>query len=75
MKEIAGAYEPKTVENKIYRQWLASGFFTPEKLPAALIGGLGKRSKKFVVMISPPNITPSPPPFSLFFKNSFALAF
>src|SRR3989344_7141534 len=52
MKEIAGAYEPKAVEDKIYRQWLESGFFTPEKLP-------GKRTKKFVVMIAPPNITGS----------------
>jgi len=40
------------VEDKIYRQWLASGFFAPEKLP-------DKRSKKFVVMIAPPNITGS----------------
>ena len=52
MKEISGAYEPKMVEDKIYRQWLASGFFAPEKLP-------DKRSKKFVVMIAPPNITGS----------------
>ncbi len=52
MKEIAGAYEPKVVEDKIYQQWLESGFFMPEKLP-------GKRSKKFVVMIAPPNITGS----------------
>ena len=59
MKEIGGAYEPKAVEDKIYQQWLASGFFTPEKLPASLIGGSGKRSKKFVVMIAPPNITGS----------------
>ena len=59
MKKIAGAYEPKAVEDKIYRQWLESGFFTPEKLPASLIGGPGKRSKKFVVMIAPPNITGS----------------
>jgi len=52
MKEISGAYEPKAVEDKISRQWLESGFFTPEKLP-------DKRSKKFVVMIAPPNITGS----------------
>jgi len=52
MKEIVGAYEPKVVEDKIYRQWLESGFFAPEKLP-------GKRTKKFVVMIAPPNITGS----------------
>ncbi|MEK7145308.1 MAG: class I tRNA ligase family protein, partial [Patescibacteria group bacterium] len=52
MKEIAGTYESKAVEDKIYQKWLASGFFTPEKLP-------GKRSKKFVVMIAPPNITGS----------------
>ncbi|MFA6273427.1 MAG: valine--tRNA ligase [Candidatus Paceibacterota bacterium] len=52
MKEISGAYESKVVEDKIYQQWLESGFFAPEKLP-------GKRSKKFVVMIAPPNITGS----------------
>ena len=59
MKEIVGAYEPKVVEDKIYRQWLESGFFTPEKLPASSASRSGKRSKNFVMMIAPPNITGS----------------
>ncbi|MDO8495612.1 MAG: valine--tRNA ligase [bacterium] len=48
--DIPKAYNPKDTEEKIYRQWLESGFFTPENLP-------GKRTKPFVTTIAPPNIT------------------
>ncbi|MBI2055538.1 MAG: hypothetical protein HYT42_01455 [Candidatus Sungbacteria bacterium] len=28
-----GAYDPKKVEDRIYRLWEGSGFFNPDKLP------------------------------------------
>jgi valyl-tRNA synthetase len=43
-------YDPKKVENKIYQFWLKTGFFNPDKLP-------GKRKKKFVIVLPPPNVT------------------
>lgn len=44
------AYEPKEVEDKIYRLWEKSGFFNPDKLP--------KRHKKpYTIVIPPPNVT------------------
>ena len=45
-------YKPKQHEEKIYKLWQESGFFNPDKLP-------GKRKKKYVIMIPPPNITGS----------------
>ena len=49
-QELPKAYNPKETEEKIYKLWMESGFFTPENLP-------GKRKKKFVTCIAPPNIT------------------
>lgn len=49
-KELPPQYNPKEVEDKIYRLWEESGYFNPDKLP-------GKRSEKFVAAIAPPNIT------------------
>jgi valyl-tRNA synthetase len=43
-------YNPKEVEDKIYRLWEKSEFFDPDKLP-------GDRKEKFVAVIAPPNIT------------------
>jgi len=55
MDELSKAYNPKEVEDKIYKRWEESGFFTPEKIKK---GGLaGFFQKKFVVAIAPPNIT------------------
>ncbi|KKS44056.1 hypothetical protein A2567_02455 [Candidatus Azambacteria bacterium RIFOXYD1_FULL_42_11] len=51
-KELNSAYDPKKTENKIYKLWEKSGYFSPDKLP-------GKRTKKFSVMMAPPNITGS----------------
>mgnify|MGYP000691434512 CR=1 FL=1 len=45
-------YDPKKVEDKIYQFWLKTGFFNPDKLP-------GKRKKKFVIALPPPNVTGS----------------
>ncbi|XOA42767.1 MAG: valine--tRNA ligase [Candidatus Nealsonbacteria bacterium] len=48
--EIPKVHNPKTVENRIYKLWLKSGFFNPDKL-------LGKRKKPFTIMLPPPNVT------------------
>lgn len=45
-------YHPKKFEEKIYQKWEREGYFNPEKLP-------GKRKKKFVVLLPPPNVTGS----------------
>ncbi|MEK9171026.1 MAG: class I tRNA ligase family protein, partial [Patescibacteria group bacterium] len=52
MKILESQYNPKTTEEKIYKLWEKSGFFNPDNLP-------GKRTKKFSVMMAPPNITGS----------------
>ena len=41
-------YDPKKVEDKIYRLWEKSGYFNPDKLP-------GKRKKSFTIIMPPPN--------------------
>jgi valyl-tRNA synthetase len=48
--DLPKTYDPKITEDKIYKLWEDSGFFTPENLP-------GKRTKKFSAAIAPPNIT------------------
>src|SRR3989338_5270162 len=49
------AYNPKETEDKIYKLWMESGFFTPENLP--LRQARGEPEKRFVTCIAPPNIT------------------
>jgi len=44
------AYNPKDVEDKIYRLWLKSGFFNPDKLPKT-------HKKPYTIVIPPPNVT------------------
>jgi len=41
-------YEPKKVENRIYKLWLNSGFFNPDNL---------KAKKPYSIVIPPPNVT------------------
>jgi len=50
--ELPKIYDPKKVENKIYKLWEKSGFFNPDKLP-------GIRKKTYSIVIPPPNITGS----------------
>jgi len=45
-------YNPKEVEDKIYKLWLKSGFFNPDKLPADRQG-----KKPYCIVIPPPNVT------------------
>ncbi len=48
--KLPKVYDPKKVEDKIYRLWEKSGFLNPDKLP-------GKRT--FTIVLPPPNITGS----------------
>ncbi|MDP2864245.1 MAG: valine--tRNA ligase [bacterium] len=50
--ELPKIYNPKEVENKIYRLWEKSGFFNPDKLPS-------RHKKSYIIVIPPPNITGS----------------
>lgn len=54
-QELPKIYSPKETEDKIYKLWTESGFFTPENLP--LRQAQGKPAKRFVTCIAPPNIT------------------
>ena len=45
-------WQAEKFEEEIYQLWKKSGFFNPDNLP-------GKRKKKFVIAIPPPNITGS----------------
>src|SRR5258708_37649419 len=46
--ELEGQYDPKRVEDNIYKLWEDSGFFNPDKLP-------GKRKKPFTIIMPPAN--------------------
>lgn len=46
---LTKAYDPKRVEDKIYRLWEKSGFFNPDKLPSR------KGLKPFCIIMPPPN--------------------
>ncbi|MCP6719419.1 MAG: class I tRNA ligase family protein, partial [Patescibacteria group bacterium] len=48
--KIQKAYDPKKVEDRIYRFWMRTGFFNPDKLP-------GKRKKTYTIALPPPNVT------------------
>lgn len=49
-QELPPAYDPSSVEDRLYAQWEASGFFNPDNLP-------GERAKPFTVIMPPPNVT------------------
>ncbi len=51
-KELTPQYDPKSVEETVYRKWERSGFFNPDKLP-------GKRAKSYTITVPPPNVTGS----------------
>jgi valyl-tRNA synthetase len=48
--ELQKVYDPKLVEDKIYKFWLESGFFNPDNLP-------GNRKKAYSMVVPPPNVT------------------
>lgn len=47
-KEFPSHYNPKEVEEKIYRTWEDSGFFNPDNLP-------NQTGKPFTIIMPPPN--------------------
>lgn len=51
MEELEKAYDHRTVEDDIYRRWMDSGYFNPDKLPDA------QRREPFVISLPPPNVT------------------
>jgi len=51
MIEIPKAYDPKEVEDKIYKKWEESGAFNPDNLV------LPKNAKTFSIAMPPPNVT------------------
>ena len=56
--ELPKAYSPKEVEDKIYKLWEESGFFSPEGLSSVASAKEDRfTSRKFVAAIAPPNIT------------------
>ncbi len=48
---LAKAYEPAKYESKIYKRWLASGFFNPDNL------NLPADAPTYTIILPPPNIT------------------
>ena len=56
--EWSTTYNPKETEDKIYKLWMKSGFFSPEGL-SSIASAKENRfvSRKFVTCIAPPNIT------------------
>lgn len=50
MIKLQKTYDPKNVEDKIYKLWEKSGYFNPDKLPAT-------HKKPFTISMPPPNAT------------------
>ena len=47
-KELAKTYDPKGIEDRLYRKWLEGGYFHAEVNPD---------KKPFTIVIPPPNVT------------------
>jgi valyl-tRNA synthetase len=52
-KELGKTYEPKQVEDKIYKMWQDSGYFNPDNLPDR--PGPKRNKKPFTIIMPPPN--------------------
>lgn len=57
--ELSPQYDPKKVEDKIYKLWEKSGFFNPDNLPLSKAKGQMSNVKCYSVVVPPPNITGS----------------
>ena len=55
--ELPPQYNPKEVEDKIYRLWEESGYFNPDRLPKYKTRGT--KRKTYCIAVPPPNITGS----------------
>ncbi len=56
MSELDPSYDPKKFEEHIYKKWLDSGFFNPDKLPAT---HYKLPPKTYTIFLPPPNVTGS----------------
>ena len=54
-KELPKAYNPKEVEDKIYKKWEESGLFNPDTCIEQ--GFTDKTEKHFSIILPPPNVT------------------
>ncbi len=52
--ELSPQYDPKKIEDAIYRAWEESGFFNPDNLPRAR-GRAVDKQKPFTIIMPPPN--------------------
>ena len=50
MKELSKVYDPKQVEDDIYKAWEESGYFNPDNLPKS-------HKEPFTIVLPPPNVT------------------
>ncbi|MDP3740988.1 MAG: valine--tRNA ligase [bacterium] len=55
MKDLPKSYNPKDVEDEIYRKWEASGFFNPDNLEKA--SDRFWNAETFSIAMPPPNVT------------------
>lgn len=53
-RNLSKAYNPKQVEERIYKFWEKNGYFNPDKQP-----NIRKDAKSFSIVIPPPNVTGS----------------
>jgi valyl-tRNA synthetase len=53
--ELPKAYDPKSVEQRLYETWESSGYFRPETQYA--LGQARRGQKAFVISMPPPNVT------------------
>ena len=55
--ELSKTYNPKETEDKIYKLWEKSGFFSPEELPSVALAKEGKipEPKSFTIIMPPTN--------------------
>jgi valyl-tRNA synthetase len=53
--ELPPQYDPRLIEDSIYRQWEESGYFNPDNLPRARGRAGARTAKPFTVIMPPPN--------------------
>lgn len=53
-RELPKIYDPKLVEDKIYKEWESSGYFSPEK---CVKDGVATNKDYFSIILPPPNVT------------------
>ncbi|MBI4692313.1 MAG: valine--tRNA ligase [Candidatus Terrybacteria bacterium] len=58
-EKLLKPYDPKATEDRIYKLWEDSGYFTPENLPVSKIKNLKLKIKNYCIVIPPPNVTGS----------------